>query len=70
MTPVRETFRRHLEVVLRTLAADPTEANIRHASRLLAESFENTLINGVDAAEEWRPIAELETHEAIRRARR
>lgn len=70
MTPVRETYRRHLEGLLRIVVADPTEANIRHAARRLAVSYENALLSGVDAAEEWAPIAEFETREAIRRARR
>ncbi|APR04844.1 hypothetical protein [Thauera chlorobenzoica] len=49
---------------------DPTEATIRHAAHRLTASYENALLSGVDAAEEWAPLAEFETHEAIRRARR
>ena len=70
MTPTREIFHKKLDAVVRAAFRDGSERAITDLISRLAASFERIHLDGVDAAEDWRPIAEFETHEAIRRARR
>lgn len=70
MTPTREIFHKRLDAVVRAAFRDGSERAIADLISGLALTLERIHLDGVDAAEDWRPIAEFETDEAIRRARR